>query len=112
LPVYRQMTGYWGPQLVGVDYLSQQEIGAAFARYMQLSEAALAAGIARMIDNGDHELAGQTVEWALTQYPDSTKLKEVRERAFLKLKEKWQQLNVFKFVMYSEHINNPTRQLE
>jgi glyoxylase-like metal-dependent hydrolase (beta-lactamase superfamily II) len=110
--LYRQMTGYWGPQLEGVDYLSQQEIGAAFARYMQLSEAALAAGIARMIDNGDHELAGQTVEWALTQYPDSTKLKEVRERAFLKLKEKWQQLNVFKFVMYSEHINNPTRQLE
>lgn len=110
--IYIQTVGYWGPQLQGVDYLSAKELGAILTEYMKLSEADLAAGVGKMIRNGDHELAGQAVDWALTKYPGSARLKQVREDAFLKLKEKWQLLIPFKFVMYSEHIDNPTRQLE
>jgi len=110
--IYRQHIGYWGPQLQGVDYLTDEEISGGLSRYWNLSEAALASGIERMIDNGDHELAGRTVDWALLRHPDSQRLQEAKNLAYLKLKEKWQNMNPFKLVMYSEHIDDPTRQIE
>ncbi|MCI0564232.1 MAG: hypothetical protein MN733_37635, partial [Nitrososphaera sp.] len=69
-------------------------------------------GIEKMIDNGDHELAAQTVTWALTQYPSSETLGNLKEKAFLKLKEKYQAFNPFKFIIYSELIGNEISQVE
>jgi len=109
--VYVQTVGYWGPQLQGVDYLTAANIGAAFSHYLRLSQEDIAVAIERMIQGGDHELAGQVADWALSQYPNSVRLKQVRQEAFLKLKEKWQLIIPFKFVMYSEHIDNPTPQI-
>ena len=110
--VYVQTVGYWGPQLQGVDYLTAENIGAAFTHYLKLTDEDIAVAIERMIQGGDHELAGQVVDWALTQYPNSAKLTRMKEQAFLKLKEKWQLIIPFKFVMYSEHIDNPTPQIK
>jgi glyoxylase-like metal-dependent hydrolase (beta-lactamase superfamily II) len=106
--LYRQTVGYWGPQLQGVDYLSDKEIGAIFAHYLNLSDEELAGSIKRMIKRGDHELAARTVLWSLTQYPRSEALKQVKQTVFQHLKQKWQQLNLFKFVMYSEVIGEPS----
>jgi glyoxylase-like metal-dependent hydrolase (beta-lactamase superfamily II) len=108
--LYSQKNGYWGPQLQNVDYLSDEEIGAALRQYLKLSEDDIAAGIEGMIQRGDYELAGRMADWSFTSYPNSARLQRAREEAFLQLKQKWQLLNVFKFVMYSEHINNPTPQ--
>jgi hypothetical protein len=108
--LYHQTNGYWGPQLQNVDYLTEEEIGAALQQYLRLSADDLTAGVGEMIRRGDYELAGRVADWALTRYPDSDSLRHVREQAFLQLKQKWQLLNVFKFVMYSEHIDNPTPQ--
>jgi hypothetical protein len=63
-----------------------------------------------MVNAGDFELAGQLADWAAIQYPGSGRIQEVRKEAFLQLKQKWQLLNVFKFAMYSEHIDDPTPQ--
>jgi glyoxylase-like metal-dependent hydrolase (beta-lactamase superfamily II) len=109
--IYRQNTGYWGPQLTGVDYLGPDEIGSVFKRYLRLSEAELASAVARMIESGDHELGGKVADWSLRHFPDSDLLRNARRAAYRKLKEKWQSLNVFKFVMYSEHINDATHQV-
>ncbi len=109
--VYVQTVGYWGPQLQGVDCLTDGNIGAAFTHYLRLSEEDIAAAAERMMLGGDHELAGQVVDWALTRYPGSPALTQAKQKAFLKLKEKWQLIIPFKFVMYSEHIDNPTPQI-
>jgi glyoxylase-like metal-dependent hydrolase (beta-lactamase superfamily II) len=109
--LYDQNTGYWGPQLTGVDYLTPREFGSLFSRYLGLSGEQLATAMDRMIANGDLELAGQLGDWGITQYPDNRPLLQNRHRAFLMLKQKWQLLNVFKFTMYSEHIGDPTEQL-
>jgi glyoxylase-like metal-dependent hydrolase (beta-lactamase superfamily II) len=109
--LFLQQTGYWGGHLRDVDYLTAVEIGSLFSRYLQLSPEQIAVVVNKMIANGDLELAGKTVDWALTQYPDSAVLLRARQNAFLMLKQKWQMLNVFKFVMYSETIANPTPQL-
>lgn len=105
---YSQRVGYWGPELQNVDYLTREELGAGLAHHLKLSEQDLADGITRMMRSGDLELAGQMVNWAVTQYPESETLKEARRQAFLLLKQKWQQLSVFKFVMYSEEIGDAT----
>lgn len=109
--IYEQNTGYWGPQLANVDYLTPPEFGSLFSRYLGISGERLAVAIDRMITNGDLELAGQVGDWGITQYPDNGPLLQARRRAFLMLKQKWQLLNVFKFVMYSEHIGDVTDQL-
>jgi hypothetical protein len=65
-----------------------------------------------MLASGDHALAARTTTWALTQYPSSAKLQELRKVAFLKLKEKYQELNPFKVIVYSETIQHGTPQLQ
>jgi len=109
--VFLQSTGYWGARLQHVDYLTEREIGSIFSRYLGLSPEQIAIAADTMMANGDHELAGRMVDWALAQLPDSPVLHQARQKAFLYLKQKWQMVNVFKFVMYSEHIANPTPQL-
>ncbi len=105
-----QNIGYWGPQLQNVDNLSASEFGAAFQKYLGLSDIDLASAIGNMITAGDFELAGQIADWAITQYPNSAVLKDARQAVFLQLKQKWQILNVFKLCMYSQRSNEPNPQ--
>jgi hypothetical protein len=109
---YDQNVGYWQPDLQGMDHLSQEEFGALLTRYLELSEHELARAIEKMLSSGDHELGARTTTWALTQYPSNKKLQELKEIAFLKLKEKYQEFNPFKFIIYSQSIHHETPQLQ
>ena len=110
--LYDQEVGYWQPDLQGMDHLSQKELSSVLTYYLELSEEQLAKAIEKMVNNGDHELAARTVTGALTQYPDSKELAGLKEKTFMKLKEKYQEFNPFKFIIYSELIRNETPQLE
>ena len=110
--LYKQTTGYWGPQLEAVDALTSEDFGSLLGRYLGLSPEAIAVAVNRMIANGDHELAGKTADWALTYFPDSAVLRDIQRRAYLYLMQKWQVANVFKFLMYAEHIAEPVPQLQ
>jgi glyoxylase-like metal-dependent hydrolase (beta-lactamase superfamily II) len=110
--IYHQTVGYWGPDLEGVDYLSAAEFADVFARYLGLSDRDLARLVERMVRNGDHELGGRVADWGLARFPASETLTAARRLAYLKLKEKWQTISAFKFVMYSEHVGDPTSQLD
>ena len=109
--LYDQNIGYWQPDLQGMDHLSEKELGAALVHYLELTETQLANAVGDMVDNGDHELAGRIVTIALTQFQESEALETQKMRAFLKLKEKYQQFNPFKFYVYSDVISNETPQL-
>ena len=110
--LYDQNIGYWQPDLQGMDHLSQEEFGSLLTRYLELSEQELASAIEKMLSSGDHELGARTTTWALTQYPSNKKLQELKELAFLKLKEKYQEFNPFKFIIYSQSIHHETPQLQ
>ncbi len=110
--LYDQKVGYWQPDLQGMDHLSQKELRSVFIYYLELSEKELAKAVEKMVNNGDYEIAARIVIGALTQYPDSKKLGILKEKTFLKLKEKYQEFNPFKFIIYSEIIRNETPQLE
>lgn len=110
--LYDQNVGYWQPGLEGMDALSQKEFGALLTRYLELSEQDLENAIEKMLESGDHELAARATIWALTQYPSDEKLQALKEQAFLKLKEKYQEFNPFKFIIYSQAIHHETPQLK
>ena len=110
--IYDQNVGYWQPDLQGMDHLSQEEFGLLLTHYLERSEQQLVSAIENMLESGDHALAARTTTWALTQYPSSAKLQELRKVAFLKLKEKYQELNPFKVIVYSEAIQHGTLQLQ
>ena len=110
--VYDHYIGYWESDLHGVDHLSKEEFGLALVHYLEISENEMASAIEEMVANGDHELAGWLSELALTQFPESVKLREQHDATFIKLKEKYQEISPFKFFLYSDVINNDTSQLE
>jgi hypothetical protein len=109
--IYQKYAGYWGPRLERVGHLSPRELGTVFKEYLKVSGDDIASAVVRMVERGDHELAGTVADWALSQYEGNRRLVEARRKAFRKLMEKWQSIDPFKFVMYSEHINNPVPQL-
>ncbi len=110
--VYDQKVGYWQTDLKGMDHLSQGELGSMFVHYLELSEKQLAAAVDKILKSGDYELAARLVTWSLTQYPASETLAKQKENAFVRLKEKYQAFNPFKFIIYSEVIKDETPQLE
>ena len=110
--IYDQNIGYWQPDLQGMDHLSQEEFGLLLTHYLERSEQQLVSAIENMLESGDHALAARTTTWALTQYPSSAKLQELRKMAFLKQKEKYQELSPFKVIIYSEAIQHGTPQLQ
>jgi hypothetical protein len=79
---------------------------------LELSEQELARAIEKMLSSGDYELGARTTTWALTQYPFNERLQELKKIAFLKLKEKYQEFNPFKFIIYSQSIHHETPQLQ
>ena len=109
--VYDQHAGYWQVDLQGMDHLSQAELGSLLTHYLDLSDTQLARAIEKMLNSGDHELALRTATWALAQNPSSEALKTLHQRAGLKLKEKHQEFSPFKFVVYSDVIQDETPML-
>jgi glyoxylase-like metal-dependent hydrolase (beta-lactamase superfamily II) len=99
--LYDQGTGYWQADLQGMDHLSRADRGAALVDYLGLSEGQLAAAAEKMIRDGRHELAAQTIDAARERLPESAALARVQRLAYLKLKEKYQNTNPFKFIVYS-----------
>lgn len=110
--VYDQNVGYWQPGLAGLDQLSTKELGSVFSYYLALSDQQLASIAEKMLANGDLELAGKTVNQALGQYPESEALLRVKKETFLRLKQKYENFDPFKFIEYSEEIASDTKQMQ
>jgi glyoxylase-like metal-dependent hydrolase (beta-lactamase superfamily II) len=110
--VYDQNVGYWQPGLVGLDHVSERDMGAAYLHYFKLTDKQIATSVEAMIGNGDLELAGKVVNQALAREPASEALKLAKRKVFLRLREKYQEFNPFKFFTYSQEIDAQTKQLD
>ncbi|PTL76541.1 MBL fold metallo-hydrolase [Vitiosangium sp. GDMCC 1.1324] len=99
--LYHQISGYWQPDLEGVDYVSRADRGSMLVDYLGVSEEQLAKAVERMVADGKHELAASALEWTRNQFPESERLKHVESLTYLKLMEKYQNFNPFKVIVYS-----------
>jgi glyoxylase-like metal-dependent hydrolase (beta-lactamase superfamily II) len=110
--IYDQNVGYWQPDLQGVDYLSHADRGSILIDYLGVSERQLVTATERMIADGKYELAATVLEWTKDRFAGSKSLDEVTRLTYLKLMEKYQEFNPFKFIIYSAQIGAQVRQME
>ncbi len=99
--LYDQQVGYWQPDLQGVDALSRADRGAMLLDYLGVSERQLIKATERMIADGKYELAATTLDWTRGRFAGSTSLAAVERLAYLKLMEKYQEFDPFKFIIYA-----------
>ena len=109
--LFDQHSGYWHNGLEGLDSLSDTDRGAALVDYLGVSESQLASAAERMVSDGRHELAAQVLRWGQPRFPNSTRLAGVRRVVYLKLMEKVQQVDPFKFILYAREIDQSTPQI-
>jgi len=110
--IYDQNVGYWQPDLQGVDYLGRADRGSVLVDYLGISERQLVRVVERMIADGNYELAATTLEWTKGRFAGSKSLDDARRLTYLKLMEKYQEFNPFKFIIYSGQIGAQVPQLE
>ena len=99
--VFHQTVGYWQADLQGMDALGRSDRGSMLVDYLGVTERQLSQGVERMIADGKYELAANALDWAHGRYPDSARLESMERIAYLKLMEKYQEFNPFKFIVYS-----------
>jgi glyoxylase-like metal-dependent hydrolase (beta-lactamase superfamily II) len=109
--LFQQHSGYWQNGLQGLDVLSDADRGAVLIDYLGLSESQVLAAVDRMVSNGRYELAASTLREAQARLPPSDRLSVSRRLVYLKLMEKVQDFDPYKFIIYSGQIDQTTAQM-
>jgi glyoxylase-like metal-dependent hydrolase (beta-lactamase superfamily II) len=100
--LYHQRTGYWQPDLRGLEPTTGAEHAAALDLLAAGREEPFAAAAATLISQGDHALALQIIQPGLLRHPASTTLAGLRRTTLHRLMEQHQQTDPFKFLIYAE----------
>jgi len=100
--VYHQRTGYWKPDGEGIEDFAPGEWAAALDLLGGGKEQAFVRSAKALLGQSDYALALKLVDVGLLRYPASRRLADLRRQALDRLRERHQQLNPFKFIVYSE----------
>jgi glyoxylase-like metal-dependent hydrolase (beta-lactamase superfamily II) len=100
--VYHQSTGYWKPDGEGLEVLAPAEWAAALDLLGGGRAEPFARSARTLLERGDDVLALKLTQLALLRYPANEDLTQLRQRALDNLRVRHQQMNPFKFIIYSE----------
>ncbi len=100
--VYHQRTGYWKADGEGMEVVSARQWAAALNILADGKESAFTRSAETFLGQGDYALALKFTDAGLALYPDNTALATLRRRALDGLRAANQQMNPFKFIIYSE----------
>jgi hypothetical protein len=100
--LYHQRTGYWKWNGDGMEDVSASQWAAALDLLGGRKEQAFVGTAEILLGQGDSSLAFRLVDLGLAKYPASRRLSQLRRRALDRLREQHQQLNPFKFIIFSE----------
>jgi glyoxylase-like metal-dependent hydrolase (beta-lactamase superfamily II) len=109
--LYDQNVGYWQPDLQGVEHLTRADHAALLVDYLGVSEGQLVKAVKRLVADGQYELAASLVESSGGRFANSVSMAEARRLVYLKLIEKHQNADPFKFIIYSAKIGEQTPQM-
>jgi glyoxylase-like metal-dependent hydrolase (beta-lactamase superfamily II) len=109
--LYDQNVGYWGEHLEGLDHPSRADRAELLVDYLGLSEAQIVKAADRLAADGKYEMAADLIEAAEPKFSGSGSLKRAKRFAYLKLMEKNQNTDPFKFIIYSGKIGEQTPQI-
>jgi glyoxylase-like metal-dependent hydrolase (beta-lactamase superfamily II) len=100
--IYHQRSGYWKPDGEGMEVVAPKEWAAVLNMLTSERETVFVRTARTLLDRGDQTLALKLVDLGLLSYPASEALRGLRRQALEGLRARHQQLNPFKFIIYSE----------
>jgi glyoxylase-like metal-dependent hydrolase (beta-lactamase superfamily II) len=100
--LYLQRTGYWKTDGEGLETVAPSEWAGTLDLLAGGREEAFVSSGRALLNRGDHALALKLMDLGLIAHPASPALSELRRRALDGLRARHQQLNPFKFIIYSE----------
>ncbi len=109
--VYDQNVGYWQASLQGLAHPSRTDRAELLVDYLGVSEGQLLKAADRLSTDGKYAMAAELLETAEPRFPTSDALKRAKRFAYLKLMEKNQNTDPFKFIIYSSKACEQTPQI-
>jgi hypothetical protein len=109
--LYDQNVGYWQADLQGLDHISRADRAELLVDYLGLSEGQLTKTVERLAADGKYELAASLLESSEGRFEHSEPVAKARRLVYLKLMEKNQNTDPFKYILYSAKIGEQTRQM-
>lgn len=109
--LFDQNSGYWQNGLQGLDALTDADRGSALVDYLGVSDRQLATAAERMVADGKLELSAQVLRWAQPRFPGNARIEAARNLTYLKLMEKYQEFDPFRYIVYGAQIDQSTAQI-
>jgi len=109
--LYDQNVGYWQADLQGLDHLGRADRAELLVDYLGVSESQVVKAVERLVTDGKFELAASLLEPVSARFPKSESLARAKRLVYLKLMEKNQNTDPFKFIIYSAQIGEQTPQI-
>jgi len=109
--LYDQNVGYWQADLTGLDHLGRADRAELLADYLGVSEKQLTKAVERLVADGKYELAASLLESSGDRFKNSDSVAKAKRLVYLKLMEKNQNTDPFKFIIYSAESGEQTPQM-
>jgi glyoxylase-like metal-dependent hydrolase (beta-lactamase superfamily II) len=109
--IYDQNVGYWEANLHGLAHPGRKDRAELLVDYLGLSEAQIIKAADRLAADGKYEIAAELIDSAEARFPGSDSVKRAKRFTYLKLIEKNQNTDPFKFIIYSGRIGEQTPQI-
>jgi glyoxylase-like metal-dependent hydrolase (beta-lactamase superfamily II) len=109
--LYDQNVGYWQADLQGLEHLTSADRAALLIDYLGITEGQLVKTLERLATDGKYELAASLLESSGKRFQGSSSVANARRLVYLKLMEKHQNTDPFKFIIYSSRIGEQTPQI-
>jgi alkyl sulfatase BDS1-like metallo-beta-lactamase superfamily hydrolase len=109
--IYHQNVGYWEANLQGLAHPGRLDRAELLVDYLGLSETQIVKAADRLAADGKYAMAAELIETAEPKFPNSEALKRAKRFTYLKLMEKNQNTDPFKFIIYSTKAGEQTLQI-
>jgi glyoxylase-like metal-dependent hydrolase (beta-lactamase superfamily II) len=109
--LYDQNVGYWQPDLQGLEHLTRADHAELLVDYLGVSERQLVKTVERLTADAKYELAASLLESSGDRFERSASVANAKRLVYLKLMEKHQNTDPFKFIIYSGKIGEQTPQM-
>ena len=106
--LYDQNVGYWQSDLQGLEHLTSADRAALLVDYLGVTEGQLAKTVEHLAADGKYELAASLLESSGKRFASSPSVASAKRLVYLKLMEKYQNTDPFKFIIYSSRIKEQT----
>ena len=106
--LYDQNVGYWQPDLQGLEHLTNADRAALLVDYLGVTEGQMVKTVEHLVTDGKYELAASLLESSGSRFEHSTSVANAKRLVYLKLMEKHQNTDPFKFIIYSAKIGEHT----